>query len=135
MVVLPTPVAPVTRTRPWWRSASRSDAGWKPELVETGHLARNQAERERDLAALPERVHAEARQAGGLVRGVELARVAEGCEPLRIGGADPLEELFEPRRVERRPAFERAQVPVAANDRRLADLQVEVARAVLDGAL
>ena len=104
------------------------DAGRKPEPVEAGHVARNHADRQRDLASLAESIDAESRQTSPLVRGVELAGLAEGSEPLRIGGADPIDELLELRRVDRRPSFERAQVPVAADDRRLADLQMQVAR-------
>ena len=52
----------------------------------------------------------------------------------RFGSEAPIRssELLELGRLERRPAFERAQVPVAAHDRRLADLEVEVARAAVD---
>ncbi len=68
-----------------------ADAGRKPERLEARHLARDHAERERDLAALAEGVDAEARQAGLLVRGVELARLVERGEARRVGGADRLE--------------------------------------------
>ena len=47
---------------------------------------------------------------------------------------DGREDGVELRVVERRPAVEREQRAVAAKDRRLADLQVDVARAGLDGA-
>ena len=41
------------------------DAGGQAQALEVGHLRGDDAERERDLAALAERVDAEARQAGG----------------------------------------------------------------------
>ena len=50
-------------------------------------------------------------------------------------GADLAQDVLEQRRVERRPARERLEVAVEADDRRLADLQVDVARAALDGGV
>ena len=64
------------------------DAGRKPEPVERRHVARNHAHGKRDLAALAERVHAEARQAGSLVGRVELAGLVEGGEP--PGSEEPI---------------------------------------------
>ena len=67
------------------------DAGGQAQALEVGHLAGDDAERERDLAALAERVDAEARQAVGLVGGVELAGLLEGGEPRPRRGADERE--------------------------------------------
>src|ERR1700675_301085 len=54
-----------------------SDAGRKVELVEARDLVGNQPERERDRSALPEAVHAEAREARLRARDVEIARLVE----------------------------------------------------------
>ena len=111
------------------------DPGRKPQRLEARHLARDDAERERDVAALAERVDAEARQAGPLVGRVELAGLLEGREPRRRVGADLPQDLLEPLRIERRPVLERLEVAVEADDRRLPDLQVDVARAEVDGGV
>ena len=110
------------------------DAGRQAEALEVGHVARDHAEGERDLAALAERVHAEARQAVRLVGGVELARLVEGGEARRRRGADLVDDVLELGRAERREALSGSSCAVEADDRRLADLQMQVARAALDCA-
>ena len=77
VVVLPEPVAPVTRTSPRCSSARRVTPGGQPELGEDRDLARDDAERERDGAALAEAVDAEARQRRMRERDVEVARLLE----------------------------------------------------------
>ncbi len=111
------------------------DAGRKPQRLEARHLARDDAERERDVTALAEGVDAEARQAGPLVGRVELAGLLEVREPSRRVGADLLQDLLEALRIERRPVLERLEVAVEADDRRLPDLEMDVARAAVDGGM
>ncbi len=76
------------------------DAAGQVEAREVGHLARDDAEGERDVAALPEGVDAEARQAGNLVGGVELARLLEGGDAARGERADLVQDVLEDERVE-----------------------------------
>ena len=64
------------------------DAARKLEAREVRHLPGNDAEGERDLAALAERIHPEARQARQLVGGVELACLVELGDAPRCAGAD-----------------------------------------------
>ena len=110
------------------------DAGGQAQALEVGNLVGDDAERERDLAALAERVDAEARQAVGLVGGVELTGLVEGGEPRPRRGADEREHLLERGRIEHRPTCERLELAVAADDRRPAGLEVDVARVGVDDA-
>ena len=60
------------------------NAGREVEISEAGDLVRDHAEGERDRAALPEAVHAEAREPGRRVGEVEVAALVE---ELRAGAA------------------------------------------------
>ena len=110
------------------------DARRQVELLEARHGLRDDAEGERGRAALPVGVDAEAREVAVLVRDVEVAGVVEVLELLGRAAADDLEHRGERRVVERRHVRHRVQVAVEPADRRLADLQVDVAGAELDGA-
>ena len=82
------------------------------------------------------RVDAQARQAGRRVRDVELAGLLEGrATAAGSWAADDRQDLLELRHLERRPAVEPLQRAVVAHDRRLADLQVDVAGAGGDSVL
>ena len=70
------------------------------EAREVGDLARDDAEGERDVAALAEGVDAEPGQAGNLVGGVELARLLERGDAARSERADLVQDVFEHERVE-----------------------------------
>ena len=134
VVVLPEPVAPVTRTSPRCSSARRLTPAGSESSLEVRDLARDDAEGDRDRAALAEAVDAEPRQAGRRVGAVELSRLEERLQPLRRLGADLLEGELEVALGQLGLAFEFAQVPVPAYDRRPLDLQVDIAGAKLDGA-
>jgi len=67
------------------------DARRQREIGEVRDVAQDDAESDRDGAALPEAVDAEPRQALRRVSAVEFSRLEEGLEPLRRLGAD----LFE----------------------------------------
>ena len=71
------------------------DAGREMEVVEARDLARDHAERERDRAALPEAVHAEARQARLRVREVEIAALVEELTAARHRDGDRVEHRLE----------------------------------------
>jgi hypothetical protein len=79
------------------------------KLIEGRNFVGDCAKRERDVAALPEGVHAEARELRLLVSGVELAGLVEGGQSRRSRCAHSLENLLELGCAERRPALERAQ--------------------------
>ena len=111
----------------------RLDAGRHAELLEASAPSGDDAEREASRAALPVGVHAEARQVLVLVGDVEVAARLEVLEALGRPAADDLEHGGERRLVERRGALDRVEIAVAADDRRPADLQVDVARTHLDG--
>jgi hypothetical protein len=102
------------------------------QLVEGRHLVGNRAEGERRCAALPEPVDAKAREAFGRIGEVELPRHLELTEAAGDARCDGVEDGLEVARGERWrvEALDRA---VAPDDRRLAELQVHVARADLDG--
>ena len=104
------------------------------ELLEARHLAGDDAEGERDVAALAEGVDAEARQALGGVGDVEVAGLVERLQPL---GSDPrhgLECGEQVLLVQRRALVERRDRAVATQHRRLVQLEVDVARAEFNGA-
>ncbi len=71
------------------------DADRQAQLLEARHGLRDDAEGERDGAALAVRVDAEAGQVAVLVRDVEVARVVEVLKPLGRAGADDLEHALE----------------------------------------
>ena len=132
VVVLPEPVAPVTRTRPRCSLGEPRDAGRQAELSKLGTSLRDHAERERDRAALAEAVDAEAGQALGRVGDVEVAALVELAQPLRGDVRHGLERgsrLL----VERRPLGQRRDRAVRAASA-AGRLQVDVARAEFDRA-
>ena len=82
VVDFPEPVAPVTRIETAVlrrRAAARRAAA---ELLEARDFLRDDAERERDRAALPEAVDAEARQLSAVVGDVEVAALVELLQAL-----------------------------------------------------
>ena len=102
-------------------------------MSNVGTCARDDAEGEGDLAALAERVHAEPRQIGRLVGGVELAGLVERSDAPRSGRCDRVQHVLERLRRERHLAGKRRQVAVDAHDGRLRRFEVNVARVQLDG--
>jgi hypothetical protein len=105
----------------------------KVQLLERRYVGGNEPEGERDRPALAEAVDAEARQPPGLVRDVELTGLVERSPARRVLVRDGAEHVFQLLLLERRPRFERGQRAVPTKDRRLADLQMHVACAGLDG--
>ncbi len=108
------------------------DAGGQAQAGEVGNGARNDAEGERDVAALTKGVQTKARQTGHVVGGVELAGALEELEPRRRGGADFLDEALEIHRVEDAETREGLEFAVETNDGLVAHLEVDVTRASLD---
>ena len=108
-------------------------AGRHAELVEAWNLARNHAERERDGAALPERIDAEAGQPFDRVGDVEVTGLVERAEALGREARDRLERGEQVGLAQRGRAVDRADAAVAPEHGRLLQLQVDVARAELDG--
>ena len=104
------------------------------QLLEARHLARDHAERERDRAALAEGVDAEAGQALGGVRDVEVAALVEHLQPLGRDARHRLERAEQVLLVQRRTVLERPDRAVATQHRRLVELEVDVARAEFNGA-
>ena len=133
VVVLPEPVAPVTSTRPRRSSARRVTPSGKAEREEVRDLARDHAECERRRAALPESVDAEAWQGRIGVRDVEVARVLERVAAPRRDHRDGIEHRVEIQLRERRRRLHLLEVAVEPHDRRLAELEVDVAGATFDG--
>ncbi len=111
-----------------------TDARRQREGLEVRHLARDDAEGDRDRAALPEAVDAESRQAGRRVGAVELSRLEERLQPLRRLGADLLEGELEVAFAQLGFAVELTEISVAAQNRRTLHLEVDVAGALFDGA-
>src|SRR4051812_10049666 len=105
----------------------------EPQRIEGRNVARDHPERERDVAALPEGVDAEPRQACRLVGAVELARLLERAEPRRGGAADVVEEALEPLRCERLPPVEGLERAVESDERRAPGLEMDIAGAQVDG--
>ena len=101
-------------------------------MLEAGNLGGDHPEGERGRAALLEAVDAEAREVGGHVGRVQLAGGAEAFEPVRraLGHSD--EDRLQVGFRERLPVLERAELAVAAQDRREAELQVHVGRTRVD---
>src|SRR5712691_9016150 len=115
-----------------WRRV-RLHAFRQAQLLEGRHVLRNDAERERDRAALAERVDAEAREILALVRDIEITGLLELADLERGRRANRLEHRLQGEIVERRFALHRGERAVAPKDRRLADLEMDVARAEFDG--
>src|SRR5436190_1352107 len=126
-------VCRVERTR-WPDSAACSAVCAVAASRSSPITVRDGTEGERDRPALPEAVDAEPRQVGGGVREVEVARRVEGRPPGGILRGHGRQHALELLLVERRPPFERREGALAAEDRRLADLQMDVACTALDGA-
>ena len=108
-------------------------AGRKAEAAEVRDLRRDDAERKGDVAALPERVDAEPRQVGQLVGGVHLAGLLEEADAAGRAGADRVQDLLEGFRGEGAVPFEGREVAVDPHDRRLTELEMDVAGAEIDG--
>ncbi len=106
----------------------------QPQLVEVRDLARDHAERERDGAALPEAVDTEARQLGLRVGDVEVARLLEHLAPTRRDHGHGVQDGFEIRLGQRWMLDDLLEVAVHAHDGRLAELQVDIGGAHVDGA-
>ena len=106
----------------------------QPELLEARHLARDHAEGKRDRAALAKAVDAEARQALRRVGDVELAGLVEDGKLGRREVGDQCERRLEIAVEQGRMVREQAELAVPPHDGRLADFQMDVARAELDGA-
>ena len=68
----------------------------------------------------------------GLAAGANVELLAEQVEPLGGPRGDILENDLEVRLAERLPAFERAEIAVAADDWRQAELEVHVGRTRVD---
>ena len=111
-----------------------ADAGRQAQLLEARHVARDDAEGERDGAALAEGVDAEARQALGRVGEVEVAALVERPQPLRRDAGDRLERGEQVLLVRAAGTRRAARSRRPTQHRRLVHLQVDVARAELDGA-
>ena len=123
----------MTRTRPRCSCASRATPGGRWRSPKFGDLVRDHAERERDRAALPESVHAEARKPRRGVREVEVAGLVEELPPPRHRDGDLVEHGLELGVAEGAEAGRRSELAVDAQDGRLPDLQVDVAGAGRDG--
>ena len=104
------------------------DARRQVQLREVRDFVRDDAEHERDRAALAEAVHAEARKPRLGIRDVELADLVEDVCPRR-GGGDRVEHRSEVCLDERRLLGERRELAVEPQHRRLPHLQVDVAGA------
>ena len=103
------------------------------ELLEAAHALRDDAQDDADGAALLEDVAAEAAQAGHAVGQVELLGV---LEPLAlVGGHDRRRHVDQGFVVEPDVLGQRPQLAVDADDRVVADLEVDVRGAVLDRRL
>ena len=109
------------------------DAGGHAQLLEARHVLGDDAERERGRAALAEDVDAEAGQALGRVGDVEVAGLVELAHPLGRDQRHRLERAEQVLLAERRALGQRRDRPVRPQHRRLVELQVDVARAELDG--
>ena len=134
VVVLPEPVAPVTSTRPRCSSASRFTPAGRLSCSKLGTSRGITRKRERDVAALAEGVDAEARQALGGVRDVEVAALVERLQLLWRDPGHRLERAEQVLLVQRWAVVERRDRAVATQHRRLVQLEVEVARAEFNGA-
>ena len=109
------------------------DAAREPELEEVRDLARDHAEGKRGRATLAKPVDPEARQGRVRVGDVEVAGVLERVPAPRRDHRDGVEHRVEIHLGERRDAVHLLQIAVEPYDRRLAELQVDVAGAAFDG--
>ena len=109
------------------------DTRREAEAAEVRDLGRDDAEGKGDVAALAEGVDAEPRQVGQLVGGVHLARLLEEADAAGRAGADGVQDVLERFRGEETVTVEGREVAVDANDRRLTELEMDVARAEIDG--
>src|SRR5207248_1434216 len=110
------------------------DDGGKPELLDRADLVRDRATDDRDDAALPERVHAEAGKAGDAEREVDLVLLVEFLQLRRVVGEQLLDEALGVLGGQSRSAWNRLELPEAADQRRRGDLEVEVRALELDYA-
>ena len=110
------------------------DALRQAELLEARHVLGDHAEGERDRAALAVAVDSEARELVRRVRDVELAGLVERLELCGRKVGDDRERGLEIGFAERDVVREQAELAVTPQHRRLADFEVEVARAMLHGA-
>ena len=104
------------------------------QLLHRRNLLGDDAEGERDVAALAEAVDAEARQVGALVGDVEIAALLELRVPLRLHLRDALEVSVQVVLGQVRRILHRPERTVAPQHRRAAEFQVDVAGAEFDGA-
>ena len=102
------------------------------QLLERGHFGGDDSKGEGRRSALLEAVDAEAGEVGCHVRRVELTLLAEHLKALRRPRSDSLENDLEVGLGERLPAFERAELAVAADDWRQAELEVQVCCTAVD---
>jgi len=120
---------PGDQDKPTRRLGERGHDRRKAKLLERRDLAANAPDGETDDAPLPEHVHAEPAHAGQGVPEVGLARVLE-LASLVIGHQGLREDLGGGRRQVLEPCW--LQGTVHADVRRVAHLQVKVARSTLD---
>jgi hypothetical protein len=111
-----------------------TDARRQPELLEARDIAGNHAKRERDRAALSIDVDAEARQPVGGVGDVEVSGLVELLETLGHDARHRLDGGEQVLLSERRAVLEWRDGAVATQHRGLVQLQVDIARAEVDGA-
>src|SRR4029078_5992798 len=111
-----------------------ANSGRQAEHLEVRNVLGNDAECERDVSALLERVDAEPRQILVLVRDIEVAGLLEGLEALGRALPDDLDQGIHVPVHEDRGVLERAERASAPQERRDADLQVDVAGAEFNGA-
>ena len=111
-----------------------TDSLREPELVEVRNLRGDDAEGERDRAALAKAVDAEAWEPVGRVGDVELTRLVEVRELRRRQIGDEREGCLEVAVVERRLVRDQAELAVPPHHRRLADFEMDIARAEFHGA-
>ena len=110
------------------------DPPGKAQLLEAGDVLRDDAERERGRAALAKAVDPEAREVLGGIGEVELAMLVKGGALGRDELRERSEDRVEVDLGDRWAAVEQGQRAVATHDGGTADLEMDVARAELDGA-
>ena len=128
VVLLPEPVAPVTRTMPRSSSASRPTTVGQAQVLERRHGGRHGPHDHADRAALAEGVHAEAPDARARVGEVDLAGGIELRPPAGLAVEQLAEDALGVAAGHRRLVGNAPQLPVHAHHRRSRDLQVQVAR-------
>src|SRR5215210_2366428 len=110
------------------------DTGRQTQHFEGRDALRYDAERERDMSALPEGVDAEPGEVAVLERDVEVTGLLEGFEALGRALPHYLDQRVHVLVHQNRVLLERAERAVAPEDRREADLQVDVAGTEFNGA-